>query len=176
MLEDGSCLTKVFACGVGYPIRIKEGFSAPADPNAPKSKTKKVKDINKFNVLAPRADSFSIYMKSVGEILIKNILPKRSFLEMHLSHILSKDGIQSYSKSQLDAKKTLAICQTPEPPLKNTTKKKDETPVKEEKEDDLIEEDEYDSDELEREIMDETPMLVGNKTVLPALRSTELLM
>ena len=45
-----------------------------------------------------------------------------------------------------------------------------------EKEDDLIEEDEYDSDELEREIMDETPMLVGNKTVLPALRSTELLM
>ena len=54
------------------------------------------------------------------------------------------------------------------------TSKKEEDYV-EEMMDDLEEEDEY-SDELEREIIDETPMPVGNKTVLPALRSSDQLM
>jgi hypothetical protein len=125
MLEDGSVLSRVFACGVGYPIRIKEGFAAPADPNTVKKKPKKPKDINKFNVLAPRADSFSIYMKSVGEILIKNVLPKRTLLDMPHSHILNKETAPNAAASQLDAaatfdkaRKTMAVCQTPELPFK----------------------------------------------------------
>ena len=60
MLADGNVLTKVFACGVGFPVRTKDGGKGNQD---------------KFR--NPRADGFSLYMKTVGEILLKNLLPKR---------------------------------------------------------------------------------------------------
>jgi len=61
MLErDNQVLTKVFACGIGYPVRTKDG-SGNAEQNPFKN---------------PRADSFSLYMNVVGDILLKNLLPK----------------------------------------------------------------------------------------------------
>ena len=60
MLADGNVLTKCFGCGVGYPVRTKDGGNGRLDPT-----------------LNPRADSFSLYMKTVGEILLKSLLPKR---------------------------------------------------------------------------------------------------
>jgi hypothetical protein len=58
MLEGNKALTKVLGCGVGYPVRTKDGAV----------------EINPFKT--PRADSFSLYMNVVGDILLKNILPK----------------------------------------------------------------------------------------------------
>jgi hypothetical protein len=60
MLADGNVLNKCFGCGVGYPVRTKDGGNGRLDPT-----------------LNPRADSFSLYMKTVGEILLKSLLPKR---------------------------------------------------------------------------------------------------
>ena len=60
MLADGNVLNKVFACGVGFPVRTKDGGSGDPDP------TKN-----------PRADSFSLYMHTVGEVLLKSLLPKK---------------------------------------------------------------------------------------------------
>jgi hypothetical protein len=51
MLEDGYSLTKVFACGIGYPIRTKDGMAV----KGPK------------NLNHPRADGFSIYLNQVGD-------------------------------------------------------------------------------------------------------------
>ena len=70
MLLDGPtnrALTKVFACGVGYPVRTKDGVGT---------------ELNPFK--NPRADSFSLYMNVVGDILLKNLLPKPKLaLQMH---------------------------------------------------------------------------------------------
>ena len=60
MLADGNVLTKCFACGVGFPVRTKDGGAGYLDPNK-----------------NPRADSFSLYMKTVGEMLLKSILPRK---------------------------------------------------------------------------------------------------
>jgi len=49
MLADGNVLNKVFACGVGFPVRTKDGGAGNIDPNK-----------------NPRADSFSLYMHTVG--------------------------------------------------------------------------------------------------------------
>lgn len=62
MLDSGTqVLTKVFACGVGYPVKTKDGGN-----------TFELKPFTKN----PRADSFSLYMNVVGDILLKNLLPK----------------------------------------------------------------------------------------------------
>ena len=60
MLSDGNVLNKVFACGVGFPVRTKDGLIGQKD------------QINN-----PRADSFSLYMNAVGDQLLKNLLPKK---------------------------------------------------------------------------------------------------
>jgi hypothetical protein len=59
----------VFACGVGYPVRTKDGSGV---------------ELNPFK--NPRADSFSLYINIVGDILLKNLLPKTK-LGMIASHI-----------------------------------------------------------------------------------------
>ena len=60
MLADGNVLNKVLACGVGFPVRTKDGGVGNIDPSK-----------------NPRADSFSLYMHTVGEVLLKSLLPKR---------------------------------------------------------------------------------------------------
>ena len=68
MLADGNVLNKVFACGVGFPVRTKDGGVGNVDP------TKN-----------PRADSFSLYMHTVGEVLLRSLLPKKK-MACILSH------------------------------------------------------------------------------------------
>lgn len=60
MLEGATqVLSKVFACGVGYPVRTKDGSGV------------------EVNFLKnPRADSFSLYINIVGDMILKNLLPK----------------------------------------------------------------------------------------------------
>jgi hypothetical protein len=48
---------------VGYPVRTKDGSGV---------------ELNPFK--NPRADSFSLYMNIVGDILLKNLLPKKKIL------------------------------------------------------------------------------------------------
>ena len=60
MLADGNVLQKCFAFGVGFPVRTKDGGQGHKDP-----------------AQNPRADSFSLYMNTVGEMLLKSLLPKR---------------------------------------------------------------------------------------------------
>ena len=60
ILADGNVLNKVFACGVGFPVRTKDGGAGNSDPSK-----------------NPRADSFSLYMHTVGEVLLKSLLPKK---------------------------------------------------------------------------------------------------
>jgi len=64
MLADGNVLNKVFACGVGFPVRTKDGGLGNIDPSK-----------------NPRADSFSLYMHTVGEVLLKSLLPKNKMLK-----------------------------------------------------------------------------------------------
>ena len=61
MLADGNTLSKIFGCGIGYPIRTKDGGVGDPDPSK-----------------NPRADSFSLYMNTVGEVLLKNLLHPKS--------------------------------------------------------------------------------------------------
>ena len=60
ILSDGNVLNKVFACGVGFPVRTKDGGVGNTDPSK-----------------NPRADSFSLYMHTIGEVLLKSLLPKK---------------------------------------------------------------------------------------------------
>jgi hypothetical protein len=60
MLSGNQVLTKVFACGVGFPVRTKDGVCSPKD-----------------SLKNPRADSFSLYMNAVGDLILKNLLPKK---------------------------------------------------------------------------------------------------
>lgn len=77
MIEGGSqVLTKVFACGVGYPLRTKDGSGI---------------DMNPFK--NPRADSFSLYMNVVADILLKNILPKTKISSSTLHTEIIKDTL-----------------------------------------------------------------------------------
>lgn len=63
MLAEGNhVLTRVFACGVGYPVRTKEDHSKG----------------NSNPTNWPRADSFSLYMNLVADNILKNMLPKCS--------------------------------------------------------------------------------------------------
>jgi hypothetical protein len=59
LLADGYTLSKVFGCGIGYPVRTKDGMISTVP--------------NKNN---PRADSFSLYMNFVGDTILKGVLPK----------------------------------------------------------------------------------------------------
>ena len=60
MLADGNVLKKCFACGVGFPVRTKDGGPGAKDP-----------------ALNPRADGYRLYMNTVAEMLLKSLLPKR---------------------------------------------------------------------------------------------------
>jgi hypothetical protein len=59
-------LAKCFAAGVGYPVRSKDGM---------------VMKNNKSNMLNPRADSFSLYMNFVADMILKGILPKQRIVK-----------------------------------------------------------------------------------------------
>ena len=59
MLADGQVLSKCFAGGIAYPVRTKDGMVV----NDPKNNN-------------PRADSFSLYMNFVGDMILKGVLPK----------------------------------------------------------------------------------------------------
>jgi hypothetical protein len=59
MLNDGQLLGKVFGCGIAYPVRTKDGMV-----------------VSNPNMQNPRADSFSLYMNFVGDMLLKSLLPK----------------------------------------------------------------------------------------------------
>ena len=78
MLADGYVLNKVFGCGVGFPVRTKDGGAGDLDP-----------------AKNPRADSFSLYMNTVGEVLLKNLLPKAKLLRVK-AH---KDASNAYLKA-----------------------------------------------------------------------------
>ncbi len=65
LLEDGSVLTKCFACGVGFPVRTKDGLAGI-----------------RGEVTNPRADSFSLYMNTVAEMLMKSLIPKKRMAMM----------------------------------------------------------------------------------------------
>ena len=78
MLADGNVLNKVFACGVGFPVRTKDGGAGNLDSNK-----------------NPRADSFSLYMHTVGEVLLKSLLPKKK-IAAKVSH---KEAVNPYLKA-----------------------------------------------------------------------------
>jgi hypothetical protein len=59
MLQNNLVLNKVFACGVGYPVRTRDGTGMKNKPS---------KDA--------RADSFSLYMNFVGDMILKSICAK----------------------------------------------------------------------------------------------------
>lgn len=58
-MADGHVLAKVFACGIAYPVRTKDGMI-----------------VNNPSMSNPRADGFSLYMNFVGDNILKQILPK----------------------------------------------------------------------------------------------------
>ena len=62
-------MTKVFACGIGYPVRTKDGSGYELNPYK-----------------NPRADSFSLYMNVVGDLILKSLLPKTK-LAIISSHV-----------------------------------------------------------------------------------------
>ena len=62
MLANGAVLNKVLGCGIGYPVKTNDGQTIPK--------------IGAKKTINTRADSFSLYLNIVGDILIKNILPK----------------------------------------------------------------------------------------------------
>jgi len=62
MLADGQVLTKVYGCGIAYPVRTKDGMM-----------------VSNPNMTNPRADSFSLYMNFVGDQILKNLLPKQKY-------------------------------------------------------------------------------------------------
>ena len=78
ILADGNVLNKVFACGVGFPVRTKDGGAGNPDPSK-----------------NPRADSFSLYMHTVGEVLLKSLLPKKKMAAI-ISH---KESANPYLKT-----------------------------------------------------------------------------
>ena len=65
MLENGVVLNKVHACGIAFPVKTNDGktIGGQQQPNGSKAPN-------------PRADGFSLYFNIVGDILLKNLLPK----------------------------------------------------------------------------------------------------
>ncbi len=78
MLADGNVLNKVFACGVGFPVRTKDGGAGNTDPSK-----------------NPRADSFSLYMHTVGEVLLKSLLSKKKIMNA----VAHKEAANPYLKA-----------------------------------------------------------------------------
>ena len=60
-------LSRIFGCGIAYPVRTKDGQIVSNPTN-----------------LNPRADSFSLYTNFVGDQILKGILPKS--VNLKLSH------------------------------------------------------------------------------------------
>lgn len=65
ILNNNIVLNKIFACGIGYPVRTNDGKTIHRQKNERPNRAAN-----------PRADGFSLYMNIVGDILIKNLLPK----------------------------------------------------------------------------------------------------
>jgi len=71
LLEDGQILAKVFACGLAYPVRTKDGMIV-SDPK----------------MSNPRADGFSLYMNFVGDQILKSLLPKAKYTKSCIHKII----------------------------------------------------------------------------------------
>lgn len=91
LLEDGSVLTKCFACGVGFPVRTKDGLAGI-----------------KGEATNPRADSFSLYMNTVAEILMKNLIPKKRMAMMTQQRAVLSIGQEPTTKTLQTCKKKKA--------------------------------------------------------------------
>jgi hypothetical protein len=73
--DSNFVLSKCFAAGVGYPVRTKDGMV--------------MKD-NKSNMINPRADSFSLYLNFVADMILKGILPKNRLMKNVVHKVLAK--------------------------------------------------------------------------------------
>ena len=74
LLSNNIALNKVFGCGIGYPVRTNDGKTIIPQ-------TLDRKQLIERKAMNPRADGFSLYMNIVGDILLKNILPKDKMLK-----------------------------------------------------------------------------------------------
>ena len=73
MLADGHVLAKCFACGIGYPVRTKDGML-----------------VTNPTLSNPRADGFSLYMNFVGDNILKNIIPKAKMMRGTIHKMMPK--------------------------------------------------------------------------------------
>lgn len=73
MLADGQVLAKCFACGIGYPVRTKDGMM-----------------VTNPTVSNPRADGFSLYMNFVGDSILKSVVPKSKVLKSTIHKMFPK--------------------------------------------------------------------------------------
>jgi hypothetical protein len=84
-------LTKCFACGVGFPVRTKDGLAGI-----------------KGEATNPRADSFSLYMNTVAEMLMKNLIPKKRMAIMTQQRAVLSIGQEPTAKTLQTCKKKKA--------------------------------------------------------------------
>jgi hypothetical protein len=77
-------LSKVFGCGIGYPVRTNDGKTIGQNRASDGASTSLVQQKHKQD--NPRADSFSLYMNIVGDILLKNLLPKDKKIVKSIAH------------------------------------------------------------------------------------------
>lgn len=73
MLGDGQVLAKCFACGIGYPVRTKDGML-----------------VTNPTIANPRADGFSLYMNFVGDQILKGLLPKAKMVRSTIHKMVQK--------------------------------------------------------------------------------------
>ena len=73
MLADGHVLGKCFACGIGYPVRTKDGML-----------------VNNPTISNPRADGFSLYMNFVGDNILKSLVPKPKMIRSTIHKVMPK--------------------------------------------------------------------------------------
>jgi hypothetical protein len=64
-------LSKCFGAGIAYPVRTKDGMIA-TDPK----------------MSNPRADSFSLYMGYVGDMILRGLLPKARLIKNTIHKVL----------------------------------------------------------------------------------------
>ena len=91
VLEEGSVLTKYFACGVGLPVQTKDCLTGI-----------------RGEVTNPRADSFSLYMNTVTEILMKSLIPKKRMAMTTQQRTVLSIGKEPTSKTLHTCKKNKA--------------------------------------------------------------------
>lgn len=81
MLADGYILSKCFGAGIAYPVRTKDGMIA-SDPK----------------ISNPRADSFSLYMGYVGDMILRGLLPKARLMKNTVHRMLPQAQTENQTK------------------------------------------------------------------------------